>query len=315
MMKKLEGKRVLITGGTGSLGTHLVKRLLDIGTCKDIVVFSRDEAKQHDMRQKFSGIKYVIGDVRNPESITNAVHKADIVFHTAALKQVKACEDNPWEAVLTNAYGVHNIIEAAKAGETQAVIGVSSDKGCKPLNIYGATKLIQEHMLVQANHETHCRFISVLYGNVMGSRGSVIPIWRELISKGAPIKISAPYMTRFLISLDLAVDTLLAALESALPGEVYIPYGLPAATIGDIADLLIGDKIIERQIIGADSGEKRDEILVSDEEANRTYIRDGYCILSPLVQELPLLIAEYNSKDHLISASKLKAIFEKEGLV
>ena len=216
----LKDKRVLITGGTGSLGQHLVKRLLDIGTCKDIVVFSRDEAKQHDMRQKFSGIKYIIGDVRNPESITNAVHKADIVFHTAALKQVGACETNPWEAVLTNVWGVHNIIEAAKSGKTQTVIGVSSDKGCQPINIYGATKFLQERMLVQENNETHCRFISVLYGNVMGSRGSVIPLFEQQITAGGPVTITSPHMTRFLISLNLAVDTLLAALETAQPGEV-----------------------------------------------------------------------------------------------
>ena len=311
----LKDKRVLITGGTGSLGTQLVKRLLDIGTCKDIVVFSRDEAKQHDMRQKFQGVKYVIGDVRNPESITNAVHKADIVFHTAALKQVGACETNPWEAVLTNVYGVHNIIEAAKSGNTETVIGVSSDKGSQQINIYGATKFLQERMLVQANLETPCRFISVLYGNVMGSRGSVVPLFQQQIDGGGPVTITSPYMTRFMISLDLAVDTLLDALESALPGEVYIPYGLPSATIGDIATVLIGDRDIDKKIIGVKPGEKTDEILVSGQEVNRTLLRGGYCVLSPQVQEMPLLIAEYNSRDHLISASKLKVIFEKEGLV
>jgi len=313
----LKDKRVLITGGTGSLGTHLVKRLLDIGTCRDIVVFSRDEAKQHDMRQKFRGIKYTIGDIRHREAITNAVHKADIVFHTAALKQVGACEANPWEAVLTNVYGVHNIIEAAKSGNTETVIGVSSDKGCEPINIYGATKFLQERMLVQTDVDTQCRFSSVLYGNVMGSRGSVIPLFQQQMAAGGPITITSPYMTRFLISLDKAVDTLLAALETALPGEVYIPYGLPAATIGDIANVLIlsSHKDIEKKIIGVKPGEKTDEILVSGQEVNRTLLRDGYCVLSPLVQRHPLLSAEYNSKEHLISASKLKVIFEKEGLV
>jgi len=316
-MEQLKDKKVLITGGTGSLGQHLIKRLLDIGTCKDVVVFSRDEAKQHDMRQVFRGIKYIIGDVRNAEAITNAVHKADIVFHTAALKQVGACETNPWEAVLTNVYGVHNIIEAAKGGNTETVIGVSSDKGCQPINIYGATKFLQERMLVQANFDTDCRFISALYGNVMGSRGSVVPLFQQQIANGGPVTITSPYMTRFLISLDLAVDTLLAALELALPGEVYIPYGLPSATIGDIANVLIlgSHKNIKKKIIGVRTGEKTDEILVAGQEANRTLIRGGYCILSPLVQELPALIAEYNSKDHLISARKLKAIFEKEGLI
>ena len=311
-MKNLEGKNILITGGTGSLGTHLVKRLLEIGNCNKIVVFSRDEAKQYEMKQKYP-VSYVIGDVRNPDSISPAVWKSDIVFHTAALKQVGACEDNPWEAVLTNIHGVHNIIEAAvEFGKTQTVIGVSSDKGCQPINIYGAAKFIQERMLVQANRNSDIRFVSVLYGNVMGSRGSVIPLFQQQIKAGGPVTITEPNMTRFLISLELAVDTLLAALCSALPGEVYIPYGLPSTTTGDIADVLIGERRIKKKFIGIRPGEKMDEILVAAPESNRTLYRDGYLVLSPVVQDKPAITGEYNSKDHLITNDALKYKFTTE---
>lgn len=312
-MEQIRNKRVLITGGTGSLGTHIVKRLLELDTCREIVVFSRDEAKQFEMKSKYP-VKYVIGDVRDYPSIHPAVYEADIIFHTAALKQVGACEANPWEAVKTNIHGIHNIIKAARYSD-KTVIGVSSDKGCQPINIYGATKFIQERMLVQANTGSDVRFISVLYGNVMSSRGSVIPVFQRQIAEGGPVTITEPSMTRFLISLDVAVDTLLAALESALPGEVYIPASLPATTIGDIADVLIAGRDIKKKVIGIRPGEKIDEILVAKPEANRTLFRDGYLVLSPVVQESPALIDEYNSSDSLISKDKLRAIFEKEGLV
>jgi len=310
-MEQLKGKNILITGGTGSLGTHLVKRLLEIGNCNEIVVFSRDEAKQYEMKQKYP-VKYVLGDVRHYDSVYSATLKADIVFHTAALKQVGACEDNPWEAVLTNIYGVHNIIEAAKMGRTETVIGVSSDKGCQPVNMYGTTKYAQERLLIQANKDSTARFISVLYGNVILSRGSVMELWKGLIADGKPIKINNPNMTRFLISLDLAVDTLLAALCSALPGEVYIPYGLPSATVGDIADVMINGRDIKKKFVGIQFGEKMDEILVAASESNRTLFRDGYLVLSPLVQDNPAITGEYNSKDHLIPKDALKYKFATE---
>lgn len=310
-MEQLKGKNILITGGTGSLGQHLVKRLLEIGNCREIVVFSRDEAKQYEMKQKYP-VKYVLGDVRSFPSIKPYVADADIVFHTAALKQVGACEDNPWEAVMTNIHGIHNIIFASRVGKLKTIIGVSSDKGCQPINIYGATKFIQERMLVQANDNPGVRFVSVLYGNVMGSRGSVIPLFQQQIKDGGPVTITNPTMTRFLISLDLAVDTLLAALCSALPGEVYIPYGLPSTTIGDIADVLINGRDIKKRIDGIRPGEKMDEILVAAPESNRTLFRDGYIVLSPDVQDKPAIIGEYNSKDHLIPKDKLKFIFATE---
>ncbi len=310
-MEQVKGKNILITGGTGSLGIHLVKRLLKIGNCNEIVVFSRDEAKQYEMKQKYP-VKYVIGDVRNPDSVFSVVSKADIVIHTAALKQVGACEENPWEAIMTNCFGVHYIIEAAKRSNVETVIGISSDKGCQPINVYGDTKHLQERMLVRANHESDTRFVSVLYGNVMLSRGSVMELWKRLIADGKPIEITDPNMTRFLISLNLAVDTLLAALCSALPGEVYIPYGLPSTTIGDIADVMINGRDIKKKFVGLRQGEKMDEILVAAPESNRTLLRDGHIVLSPNVQDKPAITGEYNSKDHLITKDELKYKFATE---
>ncbi len=310
-MEQLKGKSVLITGGTGSLGQHLVKRLFEIGSCNEIVVFSRDEAKQYEMKQKYP-VKYVLGDVRSFPSIKSYVADADIVFHTAALKQVGACESNPWEAVMTNIHGIHNIIFASRVGKQKTIIGVSSDKGCQPINIYGATKFIQERMLVQAHDDTGVRFISVLYGNVMGSRGSVIPLFKQQIKDGGPVTITDPNMTRFLISHDLAVDTLLAALCSALPGEIYIPYGLPSTTIEDIADVLIGERRIKKKFIGIRPGEKMDEILVAEPESNRTLFRDDYLVLSPEVQAKSATDSAYNTAYHMITIEELKFKFAKE---
>lgn len=304
---KLDGKRVLITGGTGSLGTALVGRLLKMGICKSITVFSRDEKKQHDMRmiypQRF--LNLFIGDVRSYHAIATVlcVHHIDIVFHTAALKQVGACEEYPWEAVQTNIYGAWNLITAIRETRTpvETVVGVNTDKSCLPVNVYGATKLVQERLLASANIGSECtRYVSVLYGNVMGSRGSVIPLFKQQIASGGPVTITNPDMTRFLISLDTAVDTLLAAVESALPGEVYIPYGIPAARVGDLADVMIDGRDIERKIVGIRLGEKMDEVLITEAECRRTIVRDNFLVVRPTETTHPVLQHEYVSCDHVI---------------
>lgn len=310
-MEQLKNKRVLITGGTGSLGTALVKRLLKLGFHQSITVFSRDEDKQHEMRLSYpdQSLNFVIGDVRDYSAVSRVVAKADIVFHAAALKHVAICEANPMEAVLTNIQGVANIIRAIKdmQAPVETVIGVSSDKGCQPVNVYGASKFIQERLLISANHDClTTRFISVLYGNVISSRGSVIPVFQRQIREGGPVTITHPGMTRFLISLDLAVDTLLAALERALPGEVYIPRGLPAATVGDIANVMIGARAIKTRIIGIRTGEKMHEALIPHSETNRVLERGGFYVVSPDVQSEIVLTAGYISCDHVISRTELK---------
>lgn len=320
-MNGLFGKRVLITGGTGSLGTALVKRLLSSkdGEPKTITVFSRDEAKQHDMRLAFPDkkLRFVIGDVRNYGAVCGVVMNADIVFHAAALKHVPSCEDNPYEAVLTNIIGPANIVRAIRdmKAPVETVIGVSSDKGVHPVNVYGATKFIQERLLLKANVDCpNTRFVCVCYGNVMGSRGSVIPVWQKQIADGEPVTITNPNMTRFLISLDQAVDTLLAALDWGKRAEVYIPI-IPSACLGDIAKVLIGSSLVNVEYIGRRPGEKMHEVLITEEETERVVKRDNYYVVTTEIQEQPGLTQEYNSRDWLIGREELEVLFGQCGLL
>lgn len=322
MNNLLDGRRILITGGTGSLGTALVRRIVsgDFGEARSITIYSRDEAKQHSMAMEFKGsggIRFIIGDVRNYPAVLAALQGVDVVFNTAAMKHVGACERNPWEAVLTNCNGTENIIRAIRESRSsvETVVGVSSDKGCHPVNVYGATKFIQEKLLLQANEVCHnTRFVSVCYGNVMASRGSVIPIFRAQVKAGWPVTVTHPMMTRFLISLDQAVDTLMAALSSALPGEVYVPV-IPSAYVGDIARAIIGSRDIPITIVGKGQGEKMHEVLITEEEIERTVKRDTYYVITPNAQRKPVLSKEYNSRDYLISLPELKDLLTRHGLV
>lgn len=240
----LDNKRVLITGGTGSLGRVLVRRLLsgEMGRPRKIIVFSRDEAKQHFMRLKYMHqrvstdeviyrhvdqiLEFRIGDVRDFASLAGAMHDVDVVFNAAALKQVPTCEYFPYQAVLTNVIGPENLVRAIEELQlpVETVVGVSTDKACKPVNVMGMTKAIQERILIQGNIRCpRTRFICVRYGNVLASRGSVIPLFHEQIRNGGPVTITTPEMTRFLLSLDQAVDTIFAAVKNAKPGETYVP--------------------------------------------------------------------------------------------
>jgi len=321
-MSNTDGKRILITGGTGSLGTALVQRLLSgkNGNPSSITVFSRGEARQHEMRMKYPSDKlhFVIGDVRDYQAVLGVVANADIVIHTAALKHLKTCEDNPIEAVKTNVGGALNIIQAVKEGNAhpEVVVGVSTDKACLPTNIYGATKFIQERLFISANKNSATRYICVRYGNVIASQGSVIPLFQRQIRNGGTVTVTDPSMTRFLVSLNVAVDTLLAAIETALPGEIYIPQNLPAATVGDIATTLIDYRDITVEIIGIQDREKMHEILITYEEIGRTLERNGYYVVTQERQPQPAIIStEYISKDHVISRGQLRELFKSEGLI
>lgn len=305
-MYPLKGKRVLITGGTGSLGQVLVRRLLsgEMGQPSKIVVFSRDEAKQHAMRVAYLHqhavtdeviyhnfrelLEFRIGDVRDFHSVASALRGADVVFNAAALKQVPTCEYFPFEAVTTNVGGPENIVRAIQEHEmpVETVIGISTDKACKPVNVMGMTKAIQERVFIQANMRCpNTRFVCVRYGNVLASRGSVIPFFHEQIRSGGPVTITTADMTRFLLSLDQAVDTVFAALSEARRGETYIPR-VPAAKVVDIAAGLIGDRPIETVVTGIRPGEKVHEILVSEEECHRTVDRGRYYAILPMLLEL-----------------------------
>jgi UDP-glucose 4-epimerase len=301
-----EGKTVLVTGGTGSMGKTLVRRVLtgEQGTPKKVIVFSRDEAKQHDMRMSYLNrraatdeviyqnfmrvLEFRIGDVRDYASLCAAVKDADIVINAAALKQVPSCEYFPTQAVLTNCIGASNIVRAIEENgyPVQTVLAVSTDKACKPVNVMGMTKSIQERIMTSANIlNPKTRFICVRYGNVLASRGSVIPLFHEQIRNGGPITITVPDMTRFLLSLDEAVDTVFAALEGAKRGETYIPR-VPSATVMHVAKALVGERKINIQVVGIRPGEKIHEILISEEEANHCAVRGKYYAILPMLPEL-----------------------------
>ena len=339
----LSGKRVLVTGGTGSLGQVLVRRLLagDVGAPRKVVVLSRDEAKQHEMRLDYQhrrvstdeviyrnfeqALEFRIGDVRSYGDISSALRGCDVVFHCAALKQVPTCEYFPEQALLTNCVGATNIVRAISEHElpVEAVVGISTDKACKPVNVMGMTKALAERILVAANVLTPgTRFICVRYGNVLASRGSVVPLFLEQIRRGGPVTITEPHMTRFLMTLEQAVDIVFAAVASALPGEVWIPRA-PAATVEDIAAALIGEREIAVRVVGARPGEKDHEILVSEEECRHTFARDGYLVISPMLPELARaagpaeepLRGEYSSAGAVVGREETAALLRRHGLM
>jgi UDP-glucose 4-epimerase len=318
----LDGKRVLVTGGTGSLGQTIVRRLLagELGTPARVSVFSRDEAKQHYMRLSYLKrptatddviyrnsqqiLRFRIGDIRDPGAVVEALRDADVVFHAAALKQVPTCEYFPIEAVRTNIVGAENLVRAVReAGvRVEAVIGISTDKACKPINVMGMTKAVMERVLIEANLGCpDTRFGCVRYGNVIASRGSVVPLFLDQIANGGPVTITLKEMTRFLLSLDRAVDTVFAALTSGQRGETYVPK-VAAARVVDVASVLIDGRPIAMEYTGIRPGEKIHEIMVSEEECHRTIERGAYYVIRPILPELresgelaPALSAEYSS--------------------
>ena len=338
----LKDKRVVVTGGTGSLGKVLVRRLLsgEAGVPAQIVVFSRDEAKQHTMRLAFQHkraatdeviyhnfeqlLQFRIGDVRDPHSVSNALRDADVVFNAAALKQVPSCEYFPYEAVQTNVNGAENIIRVIREQRlpVETVVGVSTDKACKPVNVMGMTKAVQERLFVRANLDIpDTRFVCVRYGNVLASRGSVIPLFHEQIRRGGPVTITTTDMTRFLLSLEQAVDTVLAAVGGARRGETYIPR-VPSARVTDVAAALVGEREIETRVTGIRPGEKVHEILVSEEEAYRTVGRGDYYVIRPMLPELldedekgEQLGREYSSADDLMTREQVVELLERHSLM
>ncbi len=322
----VENKAVLVTGGTGSLGKVLVRRLLsgEQGTPRKIIVFSRDEAKQHEMRLAYlhknvttdeviyrnfmQTLEFRIGDVRNYAAVCSAVRSADIVINAAALKQVPSCEYFPSEALLTNCIGAENIVRAIdeNAYPVETVVAVSTDKACKPINVMGMTKALQERIFLAANIlNPNTRFVGVRYGNVLASRGSVIPLFHEQIRHGGPVTLTVPEMTRFLLSLDRAVDTIFAALGGARRGEIYVP-NAPSATVLNIAKALIGDRGIQIKVVGIRPGEKMHEVLVSEEEVHHCVRRGDFYAVRSMLPELAgepepnALEREFSSADNVL---------------
>jgi len=274
---------ILITGGTGSFGKKFVETLLRDYQPRKLIIFSRDELKQHEMRVggfDHPSLRYFIGDVRDAERLRRAMQGVDIVVHAAALKQVPACEYNPFEAIKTNVLGSQNVIEAALDAGVKKVMAISTDKAVNPVNLYGATKLCAEKIFVQGNSysgENGARFSCCRYGNVVGSRGSVIPVFLEQRKNGA-LTITDPRMTRFWLTLEQGVEFVIKCIGLMHGGEVFVPK-IPSMRIVDLAKLIAPDA--EIKITGIRPGEKLHEALVSEDEARHACELDDMFVVQP----------------------------------
>lgn len=338
-----DGKTVLVTGGTGSMGKTFVHRVLtgELGVPRKVIVLSRDEAKQHEMRLDYlhrrvstddviysnflNVLEFRIGDVRAYDDVCSAVKRADIVVNAAALKQVPTCEYFPIQALQTNCLGAYNIVRAIEENgyPVETVIGISTDKACKPVNVMGMSKAMQERIFVAANVlNPKTRFICVRYGNVLASRGSVIPVFHDQIRSGGPVTITDPGMTRFLLSLNQAVDTVFTALREARRGETYVPRA-PSATVQNLADALIGDRGVAIKVVGVRPGEKLHEIMVSEEEIHHCVRRGDYLAIRPMLPELRsdaagepnALAKEFSSEDTVIDLASTVALLKDHRLM
>jgi UDP-N-acetylglucosamine 4,6-dehydratase len=281
----LDDKIVLLTGGTGSFGRRFTDVVLNRYNLRKLIIFSRDELKQYEMRTQFpetryDAIRYFIGDVRDRERLARAFDGVDIVVHAAALKHVPACEYNPIEAVKTNVLGAANIIDMAINANVKKVVALSTDKAANPVNLYGATKLCSDKLFVAANnysgrHET--RFSVVRYGNVVGSRGSVIPLFLKMRS-GGTLPITDKRMTRFWITLDSGVEFVLKSLERMAGGEIFAPK-IPSMKLVDLAHAIAPE--CELHEVGIRAGEKLHEVIVGEDDARHTLEYDDYYVILP----------------------------------
>lgn len=294
-------KSILITGGTGSLGRALSKWLIKEGSCKKVIIFSRDEWKQWEMEQSHPcfrdpKFRYFLGDVRDEERLHRAFNEVDIVIHAAALKQVPAAEYNPTEFVKTNIIGGMNVINAAIAAGVKKVIALSTDKAVNPVNLYGATKLCSDKLFVAGNSYVGARgfpSLSVVrYGNVAGSRGSIIPLWKKLIDTTSdPIPLTDDRMTRFWISLSDSVEFVIKCLKESKGGEIFVPK-IPSVKISELASIMAPGR--KTEVIGIRAGEKLHELMIGVDDARHTLdFGDHYAILPPRSQEFPELMNKF----------------------
>lgn len=343
-MSIFRDKKILITGGTGSLGKKLVLHLL-LNEKPDIIrIFDVDETEQFEFQQELKGyedsVRFLLGDVRDKERLARAVEDIDVIFHTAALKHVMACEYNPFEAIKTNIIGMQNVIDVAINNNVKKIIFTSSDKAVNPSNTMGATKLLAEKLVTSANYYKggkNCIFSSVRFGNVMGSRGSVIPLFKQQIQKGKPLTLTDPNMTRFMMSISQAVELVIRCAHMAQGGEVFI-FKMPTIKISDLAEVMIEElaplsssldpKNVEFELIGAKPGEKMYEELMTEDEASRSLERDDMYIILPLIEgdmslinktaydAVPIHSRDYISRDTKpIDKDEIKAILKKDGII
>jgi len=287
-MSRLDGASVLITGGTGSLGKALAEYLLAESKVRRIAIFSRDELKQHQLRIQFQDdprLRWFLGDVRDLDRLKRAFHGVDYVIHAAALKQVDTGEYNPIEFIKTNVLGSQNVIDASIDAGVKRIVALSTDKASSPINLYGATKLTADKLFIAANNYSFAYetiFSVVRYGNVMGSRGSVIPFFQEIAAQGKPLPITDLRMTRFWISIESAVKFVIDSLEIMTGGELYVPR-IPSMKIVDLAHAV--DPNAELEEIGMRPGEKLHEEMISADDSRRTIILENRYVVTPVVAE------------------------------
>lgn len=283
------GKSILITGGTGSFGKKFIETLLQRYQPKRIVVFSRDELKQFEMQQYYNQpcMRYFIGDVRDKDRLIQSMRGIDYVVHAAALKQVPAAEYNPMECIKTNIQGAQNVIDAALASDVEKVIALSTDKAANPINLYGATKLVSDKLFVAANNiagNYATRFSVVRYGNVVGSRGSVIPFFKKIVAAGTEyLPITDPRMTRFWITLDEGVNFVIKNFSRMLGGEIFVPK-IPSAKITELATAIAPD--LPQKVIGIRPGEKLHEIMCPADDSHLTIMFKDHYVIKPAIQFL-----------------------------
>ena len=327
-MQIFENSSVLVTGATGSLGQAIIRRLLDSTTAKRIIIYSRDELKQFEMKQKFEGnprLRWFLGDIRDVDRLKLALHGVDYVIHAAALKQVETGEYNPVEFIKTNVLGSQNVIDACIHAGVKKVVALSTDKASSPINLYGATKLTADKLFIAANNYGYSygtTFSVVRYGNVMGSRGSVIPYFQALGMQGKALPITDPEMTRFWITLSQAVDFVLDSFEIMQGGELYVPR-IPSMRLLDLARAIVPNCEIEN--IGIRPGEKLHEEMISRDDARRTFaVSDSRYLVTPLFGEwgfkypdsLPALSGEpyrSNTNEQWLSETDLKNMISQHG--
>ena len=299
-MSILKGKNILITGGTGSIGMNIVRELLDHHDPKQIRIFSRDDTKQFDLMQqlpKNAPVNFLIGDVRDKDRLMRAMENIDIVFHAAAMKHVSLCERNPFETVHTNVEGTQNVIDCALLAGVDRVVYISTDKAVHPTNIMGTTKLLAERLMLtsyfyKGNKKT--KFCCVRFGNVLWSRGSVLPLFLRQISEGGPITLTDPSMTRFFMTLNEAASLVIQAAEITKENEIFV-LKMPAARIGDIVEVL--QKIMKEEnfikktvpvvIIGPKEGERKHEKLLTEEESENALETEKLFIIRPNYNIIP----------------------------
>lgn len=324
-MSILEGSSILVTGGTGSFGKAFIRHVLDNFNPKRIVIYSRDELKQYEARMLFEHdprLRFFIGDIRDQHRLKRAMHGVDYVVHAAALKQVDTAEYNPFEFVQTNIIGSQNVVEAAIDTGVKRVVALSTDKASSPLNLYGATKLAADKLFQSANHYAagyETRFSVVRYGNVMGSRGSVIPFFKDLAAKGEKLPITDSRMTRFWITLPQAVQFVIDSFDLMVGGELYVPR-IPSMRIMDLVEAVApGSDTYE---VGIRPGEKLHEEMISEDDSRRTLLLDNRYVVLPTIanwggfvtpkgEELPDGFAyRSNTNDLWLSADDIKAILK-----